>query len=188
MPLSLHGFKTVRAYSFYLSNISTGLDYGTLAHYARVAKKVPLVVRATSLSWEHQKKVAGLKDQKAKVKWLTIAAAAQEKGEPISTRILFYAYLASEVQLSDRSDKLSWQHYIRRSPKSKTMKKRLNGSGTSYWARPYHFSLRNENLTLLIVQQRFIFGKGSSSRGAARSRRCSKNSFFHFSLRNENLS
>ncbi len=80
---------------------STGYDYNTLRHFARVARQVSLCVRTHNLSWEHHRKVASLKDPDEQRRWLNVAAEAAAKGEPISTRRLGKSILRGRVVSTD---------------------------------------------------------------------------------------
>ena len=66
----------------------TGMDISTLHNHAYVARHVPRSLRNEKLAWEHHKKVAKLKDDAEKARWLKIAAKASRNGRPISARRL----------------------------------------------------------------------------------------------------
>ena len=55
------------------------MDRTTLHNYAYVARHVPRSLRNEALSWEHHKKVAKLKDEAEKARWLTLAADRQAR-------------------------------------------------------------------------------------------------------------
>jgi len=65
-----------------------GMDWQTLQTYAYVSRNVPLSLRNESLSWEHHKKVAKLKNDFEKTKWLNLAAEMKRAKKPVSTRRL----------------------------------------------------------------------------------------------------
>lgn len=77
----------------------TGLDYGTLRNYASVANKVQLSLRNYNLSWEHHRKVAPLKTDEEKQKWLKVAEKERDKqkGKPMSARRLAKSILLGRV-------------------------------------------------------------------------------------------
>jgi hypothetical protein len=68
----------------------TGLDYGTLKNYASVAKNVKLSLRNYNLSWDHHRRIAPLKTDEEKQKWLRIADEERKKQDdkPMSARRL----------------------------------------------------------------------------------------------------
>ena len=66
----------------------TGMDVTTLQNYAYVARHVTRSLRNERLSWEHHKKVAKLKDDTEKARWLKLAVKEGRNGQPISTRRL----------------------------------------------------------------------------------------------------
>jgi hypothetical protein len=66
----------------------TGMDRTTLHTYAHVARNIPRLLRNKALSWEHHKKIAKVKDEAGKVRWLKLAADKHRSGDPISTRRL----------------------------------------------------------------------------------------------------
>ncbi len=71
------------------ASVLTGMDMSTLHNHAYVARHVPRSLRNEKLAWEHHKKVAKLKDDTEKARWLRIAAQAGTKnGRPISARRL----------------------------------------------------------------------------------------------------
>ena len=76
----------------------TGLDYNTLSTYAGVARKVHFSMRIENLSFEHHRKVAPLKTDEEKQKWLQIAEQEREKnGKTMSSRRLARSILKGEV-------------------------------------------------------------------------------------------
>jgi len=77
----------------------TGLDYGTLKNYASVAKKVQLSLRNDNLSWDHHRRVAPLKTDEEKKKWLKLAQKERDKqnGKPMSARRLAKSILLGRV-------------------------------------------------------------------------------------------
>lgn len=88
----------------------TGIDYSTLHNYAYVARQVPPGIRTEWLSWEHHRRVAKLKSDSEKDKWLLLAADAKRQGEPISTRRLARSIAAGrllsiEEMLQDPADR-----------------------------------------------------------------------------------
>jgi hypothetical protein len=66
---------------------ATGLDRTTLHAYTYVARRVPALLRNQLLSWEHHKAVAKLKPDD-QTRWLQLASAKLEDGQPVSTRRL----------------------------------------------------------------------------------------------------
>ena len=66
----------------------TGVDIATLQMFAYVSKRIPKSLRNGILSWEHHKKVAKLKFDSDKTKWLDIAVEEIKSGKPMSTRRL----------------------------------------------------------------------------------------------------
>ena len=67
----------------------TGMDLSTLHNHAYVARHVHRSLRNEKLAWEHHKKVAKLKDDAEKARWLRIAVkAGGSNGRPISARRL----------------------------------------------------------------------------------------------------
>lgn len=67
----------------------TGMDLSTLHNHAYVARHVHRSLRNEKLAWEHHKKVAKLKDDAEKARWLRIAVkAVGSNGRPISARRL----------------------------------------------------------------------------------------------------
>jgi len=66
----------------------TGMDVTTLANYAYVARNVPRRVRNDRLSWEHHRRVAKIRDDTEKVRWLRMAVKSGHNGLPVSTRRL----------------------------------------------------------------------------------------------------
>ena len=64
----------------------TGIDLTTLHHYAYVARHVPRELRNEHISWEHHRKVAKLRDEAEKRRWLTLAADKLLAGQPVSLR------------------------------------------------------------------------------------------------------
>jgi hypothetical protein len=66
----------------------TGMDWVTLQNYAYVSRNVPRSLRNENLSWEHHKKVAKLKNDFEKTRWLKLAAEKKIEGKPVSTRRL----------------------------------------------------------------------------------------------------
>ena len=77
----------------------TKLDYGVLRHYASVAKNVQLLTRVNNLSWDHHRKVAPLKTEEEKRKWLQVALQECDKqnGKPMSARRLAKSILLGRV-------------------------------------------------------------------------------------------
>ena len=77
----------------------TGLDYQTLKNYANVAGKVKLYLRKYNLSFYHHCKVAPLKSDEEKSKWLQIAEKERNKqnGKPMSARRLAKSILLGRV-------------------------------------------------------------------------------------------
>lgn len=76
----------------------TELDYQTLANYANVARKVPRYLRKERLSFEHHRKIAPLKTEEEKEKWLRIAEKEREKnGKTMSSRRLAKSILLGRV-------------------------------------------------------------------------------------------
>ena len=61
---------------------------GMICFYAYVARNVPRRVRNDRLSWEHHRRVAKIRDDTEKVRWLGIAAKSGHNGLPVSTRRL----------------------------------------------------------------------------------------------------
>ena len=66
----------------------TGMDVATLANYAYVSRNIPRSLRNENLSWEHHRKVARIRDDFEKTRWLELAAQKKIEGKPISTRRL----------------------------------------------------------------------------------------------------
>jgi hypothetical protein len=66
----------------------TGMDITTLHNHAYVARHVPRWLRNEKLAWEHHKRVAKLKDDAEKARWLKLAVKASRNGRPISARRL----------------------------------------------------------------------------------------------------
>lgn len=64
----------------------TGLDVTTLHHYAHVARHVPRALRNEHVSWEHHRKVAKLRDDEEKRRWLKLAAEKLRAGQPLTLR------------------------------------------------------------------------------------------------------
>lgn len=64
----------------------TGLDITTLQHYAYVARHVPRSLRNEHVSWEYHRKVAKLRDDDEKRRWLTLAAEMFLAGQPLTLR------------------------------------------------------------------------------------------------------
>jgi len=79
----------------------TGLDYNTLAMYARVAKAIQFSTRVLNLSFEHHRKVAQLKEPEDQVKWLSAAASPLPNGKPVSARRLQKSILAGKILTDD---------------------------------------------------------------------------------------
>ena len=85
----------------------TGMDWATLQNYAYVSRNIPRSLRNEHLSWEHHKKVARIKDDIEKTRWLKIAAEKKLEGKPVSTRRLARSIEAgrllapSEMQADD---------------------------------------------------------------------------------------
>ena len=64
------------------------MDVTTLTNFAYVSWNVPRRVRNDKLSWEHHRKVAKLRDDAEKVRWLRVAVKSWHNGLPVSTRRL----------------------------------------------------------------------------------------------------
>lgn len=62
----------------------TGLDITTLQHYAYVARHVPRSLRNEHVSWEYHRKVAKLRDDDEKRRWLELAAEMFLDGNPLT--------------------------------------------------------------------------------------------------------
>lgn len=62
----------------------TGLDITTLQHYAYVARHVPRSLRNEHVSWEYHRKVAKLRDDDEKRRWLALAAEMFLDGNPLT--------------------------------------------------------------------------------------------------------
>lgn len=62
----------------------TGLDITTLQHYAYVARHVPRSMRNEHVSWEYHRKVAKLRDDDEKRRWLALAAEMFLDGNPLT--------------------------------------------------------------------------------------------------------
>ncbi len=62
----------------------TGLDITTLQHYAYVARHVPRSLRNEHVSWEYHRKVAKLRDDDEKRRWLELAAEMFLEGNPLT--------------------------------------------------------------------------------------------------------
>lgn len=75
----------------------TGLEYMTLAQYARVSKKVQFCVRTQNLSFELHRKVAPLKSEEDQRKWLQVAEKQADKGKPMSSRRLAKSILLGRL-------------------------------------------------------------------------------------------
>jgi len=76
----------------------TGLDYNTLSTYASVARKVQFSMRVENLSFDHHRKIASLKSDEEKQKWLRIAEKEREKnGKTMSARRLAKSIAKGEV-------------------------------------------------------------------------------------------
>lgn len=77
----------------------TGLDYNTLRIYARVSRDVARDVRTSRLSFEHHRKIAPLKSDEEKQRWLQIAEKEMEKqnGKTMSSRRLAKSILLGRV-------------------------------------------------------------------------------------------
>lgn len=76
----------------------TGLDYNTLSTYAGVARKVQFSMRVENLSFDHHRKIAPLKTDEEKQKWLRIAEKEREKnGKTMSSRRLAKSILLGHV-------------------------------------------------------------------------------------------
>ncbi|MBC2595659.1 hypothetical protein H5P28_15430 [Ruficoccus amylovorans] len=77
----------------------TGLDYNTLSTYAGVARKVKFSMRVENLSFDHHRKVAPLKTDEEKRKWLRIANEERKKQDdkPMSARRLAKSILLGRV-------------------------------------------------------------------------------------------
>lgn len=74
----------------------TSLPVSTLHNYAYVARRVPRSLRTEALSWEHHRKVAKLKEDTDKERWLKLAAKASRDGI-MSTRRLARSIEAGRV-------------------------------------------------------------------------------------------
>lgn len=78
--------------------VITGLDYNTLARYASVCRSIPRWMRVQQLSFDHHRKVAPLKSDEDKQKWLKIAEREREKnGKTMSARRLAKSILSDRV-------------------------------------------------------------------------------------------
>jgi hypothetical protein len=77
----------------------TGLDYKTLANYANVSRKVQFSLRKENLSFDHHRRVAPLKTDEEKQKWLQIAEKVRDKqgGKTMSSRRLAKSILLGRV-------------------------------------------------------------------------------------------
>lgn len=75
----------------------TGMEYNTLAMYARVAKNVQFSTRVLNLPFELHRKIAPIKDPEDQKKWLKIAEKQAEKGKPMSSRRLAKSILLKRV-------------------------------------------------------------------------------------------
>jgi len=77
----------------------TGMDYSELTKFASVSRKVPFWLRSQNLSFEHHRKIAPLKTDEEKKKWLQVAEAERTKGggKPMSSRRLGKSILAGRV-------------------------------------------------------------------------------------------
>lgn len=76
----------------------TDLDYQTLANYANISRKVPRYLRKERLSFEHHRKIAPLKGDEEKQKWLQIAETERERnGKTMSSRRLAKSILLGRV-------------------------------------------------------------------------------------------
>lgn len=77
----------------------TGLDYNELAKFASVSRKVQFWLRRQNLGFEHHRKVAPLKTDEEKSKWLQIAEKERNKqnGKPMSARRLAKSILLGRV-------------------------------------------------------------------------------------------
>lgn len=79
-----HQYETARA--------ATGIDEAVLANYAYVARNVPRSLRRDSLSWDHHRAVAKLKEESEQSRWLDIAVE-----EYLSSRRLRASIIAGRV-------------------------------------------------------------------------------------------
>ncbi len=81
----------------------TGLEYKTLAEYSCVARKVKFSIRMENLSFGHHQKIAYLKTDEEKQKWLRIAAQEQnkQKNKPMSVRRLAKSIILGRVARPD---------------------------------------------------------------------------------------
>lgn len=70
----------------------TGLDYGTLANFAYVAKRVHFSLRNEKLDWNHHAVVAKVKTSEDQSKWLSIA-----EDEKMSVRRLRRSVAANRI-------------------------------------------------------------------------------------------
>jgi hypothetical protein len=77
----------------------TGLDYNELAKFASVSRKVQFWLRRQNLGFEHHRKVAPLKTDEEKKKWLQIAEQERNKqnDKPMSARRLAKSILLGRV-------------------------------------------------------------------------------------------
>ncbi len=77
----------------------TGLDYKTLSDFASVSRKVEFPLRNGNLAFEHHKKIAPLKTDEEKRKWLQVAEKerAKQDGKPMSARRLAKSILLGRV-------------------------------------------------------------------------------------------
>jgi hypothetical protein len=82
----------------------TGCDMTTLQHYAHVARRVPRSMRNEHVSWEHHRKVAKLRDDDEKRRWLVLAAGKLLAGHPLSLRIFARSIQAGRLMSADELD------------------------------------------------------------------------------------
>jgi hypothetical protein len=76
----------------------TGLDYRTLAVFAHTSRRVQFLLRNKNLSFEHHRKVAPLRTDEEKQKWLRVAEKEREKnGKTMSSRRLAKSIAKGEV-------------------------------------------------------------------------------------------
>jgi len=77
----------------------TGMEYSELTKFASVSRKVPFRLRSQNLSFEHHRKIAPLKTDEEKKKWLQVAEKERSRsgGKPMSSRRLAKSILAGRV-------------------------------------------------------------------------------------------
>ena len=82
----------------------TGCDLTTLQHYAYVARRVPRSLRNADISWEHHRKVAKLRDDADKRRWLQLAAEKLLADHPLSLRLFARSIQAGRLMNADELD------------------------------------------------------------------------------------